>query len=182
MRAAAKVLQFALVLTLLSACSFGSRGHAGYADFSRISGHEAEKVMDLSLGPLLLGIARMATEDDPETQAILQDLRGVRIRSYEWRQDTPALAARVDRIAAELGQQGWSPVVQINDKEERLHLLIKTRDERMQGMALVIMEQQELVLLNLMGSFDPDRTGEMVAGLGMDLPGVDRASQAVASP
>lgn len=70
-----------LELLMLSGCGLtASRSNPGYANLDYLSMLDVDNVMTISLGSGLLSFAARHTDDDPETQALLKGLDGVRVR------------------------------------------------------------------------------------------------------
>ena len=68
----------------LSACGITApRSNAGYANLDSPGMNDTRRTMALSLGPTVLHFAARFHDDEPETQALLRSLDGVRIRTYE---------------------------------------------------------------------------------------------------
>ena len=63
----------------------GLHSHAGYADIESPYWWQADNELNLSLGPLAIGTARWVidTDEDPEIDALLDDVDGVRVSIYK---------------------------------------------------------------------------------------------------
>lgn len=172
------VIFLAVALSLsLSACGITApRSSDGYADLDSLGLHDTDRVISLSIGPTLLGFAaRHIDDDEPEVRELLQSLDGVRIRVYEVNGDANRVAGRMDRMSRDLQQDGWEPVMLIRQEDEQAHMLVRVVDGRMCGMTVLVLDgDSEAVVVNLMGAFEPEHFGQMMAALDVDAGGVDR--------
>ncbi|MEM1413114.1 MAG: hypothetical protein AAGH19_12230, partial [Pseudomonadota bacterium] len=89
------VLVAGLALALVGCGITAPRSNAGYADLDSLGMFDTDLTMSLSLGPTVLRFAARYTDDDPETQALLRSLDGVRVRIYEIDGDADRVAGRV---------------------------------------------------------------------------------------
>ena len=118
------------------------RSSDGYADLDSLGMFDVDNTMTLSIGPTLLNFAARYTDDDPETQALLRGLDGVRIRIYEIDGDADRVAGRVNAMGAKLASQGWAPVAVIKDEGDTVHMLMKpvagADGERIAGLTVLV--------------------------------------------
>ncbi|MDZ4728366.1 MAG: DUF4252 domain-containing protein [Xanthomonadales bacterium] len=113
----------------LTACGItASHGNAGFAELDSAGIFDTDNSVTLSIGPTLLSFAAAHIDDDPETQALLRDLNGVRIRIYEIERNSDKLASRIAGMQNKLLQSGWEPVMLVREEGEETHLLVKIRE------------------------------------------------------
>ena len=170
------LLAVALSLSLTACGITAPRSSDGYADLDSLGLRDTDRVISLSIGPALLGFAaRHIDDDEPEVRELLQSLDGVRIRVYEVDGDATRVAGRMDRMSRELQQDGWEPVMLMRKEDEQAHMLVRVVDGRMCGMTVLVLDgDSEAVVVNLMGTFEPEQFGRMMAALDVDAGGVDR--------
>jgi len=181
------IISLSLIL-LLSAC--GITGHRpndpGYADYTLPGWSEADRVMTISFGPAILGIAKWAVDkgEEPELKALLEEIRAIRVAIYEVEGDTSRLQNRVDDTTQHLLGEGWEVLVKVHDGGddggEADDVLVMSRiiDETMTGFVVLVLDDEEMVFVNLMGNIDPARLGDILhaldddtdADLDIDLP------------
>ncbi len=108
----ALVLVLALIAFALSSCGITApRSNEGYANLDSPGVSDTDRTMSLSLGRTTLRFAARFLDDDPETQALLRSLDGVRVRIYEVNGDTGRIAQNFERMGSKLGNDGWHPVM-----------------------------------------------------------------------
>lgn len=159
------------------------RSNDGYADLDSLGMFDVDNTMTLSIGPTLLRFAARHTEDDPETQALLRGLDGVRVRTYEIDGDADRVAGRVNAMGEKLMDQGWAPVAVVREEGETVHMLIKpitdAKGDRIAGLTVLVAERDEAVVVNIMGNLKPEMFSDTMIALDVDVtPDVQVASVA----
>jgi hypothetical protein len=163
-----------LAAVLLSGCGLTApRSNDGYADLDSLGVFDVDNTLTLSIGPSLLRFAARHTDEDPETQALLRNLDGVRIRIYEIDGDAQRVAGRVDSMGMKLQQQGWEPVAVLREADETVHMLMKPvegRDgQRIAGLTVLVADQHEAVVVNVMGDLKPEFFSDTMVALDVDV-------------
>jgi len=113
----------------------------------------------ISIGPRVLGFAARHANEGPETRAMLEAIEGIRIRVYRVEKDARLswLTEQVSRGAARLQAGAWEPVMRAVDEESVVHMLIRRNaQDDLLGLALVSVDPEELVFINVMGNLNPD--------------------------
>ena len=96
---------------VLSACGITApRSNDGYANLDSPGMNDTNRTMALSLGPTTLRFAARFLDDEPETQALLRSLDGVRIRTYEVYGDPQRITRNFEQMGGKLLDDGWDPV------------------------------------------------------------------------
>ena len=164
--------RFAAALALaaaLAGCGLTApRGNAGYANLDSLGLLDVDNTITLSLGPTILRFAASHVEDDPETQALLKGLNGVRIRIYEIDRGADRVAGRLNRMSVRLREQDWEPVAVMKEEGETVHMLVKTTDAGIVGMTVLVADQTEAVVVNIMGDLDPQYFSRAMTALNVD--------------
>ena len=163
-----------LAALLLSGCGLTApRSNAGYADLDSLGLSDVDNTLTLSIGPSLLRFAAKHTDEDPETQALLSNLEGVRVRIYEIDGDAERVAGRVNDMGDRLQRQGWEPVAVMREADETVHMLLKPVVEddgqRIAGLTVLVADQQEAVVVNVMGDLKPEFFSDTMVALDVDV-------------
>jgi len=147
------------------------RNDVGYADFGP-QGQNTHREIGLSLGPLPLGLARMFMDDDPELGPMLKDLRAARVYVYEV-DDAERVAERIATTQSELIADGWFPIITVRDDDERVAVLTHAnRRGELRGMAVIVQDAEDLVLVNLIGEIHLDQFDAYMASLDVHAPSI----------
>lgn len=167
----------ALVCLFLGACGvLAPRSNPGFAEFDSLGIGDTDRTVALSIGPALLRIAARHTEEDPETQALLRALDGVRVRVYELTGDGHRVERRLQRMSTKLEQDGWTPVALVHGEDEVVHMLLRSRRTDILGMVVMVVDDTEAVLVNVMGNLPPEMFGQAMVALDLHAPDVVVAS------
>lgn len=173
MRAATAALACLAATLALAGCGLTApRSNDGFADLDSLGIADTDRVLTLSVGPALLRFAANHIEDDPEAEALLRSLDGVRIRIYEIDGDAGRVLARMGRMSDELQADGWEPVMLVRSEGEQAHMLLKVVDEQIRGMTVLVCDgESEAVVINLMGEIEPQQFGGVMVALDVDAAG-----------
>lgn len=165
------------VLTVSSCGITAPRSNDGYANLDSPGIGDTNRTMSLSLGPTTLRFAARFLDDEPETQALLRSLDGVRIRIYEVQGDTDRISKRFDRMGNKLSTDGWQPVMLVREEGELVQMYSKSSSSGMQGLTIVSADDEEVVVVNVMGDIRPEHFGDVMVALDVDdAPDVQIAS------
>ena len=168
-RGIALVLVLTLIAFLLSSCGItASRSNEGYANLDSPGINDTDRTMSLSLGKTTLRFAARFLDDEPETQALLRSLDGVRIRIYEVNGDTDRIAQNFDRMGSKLSNEGWQPVMLVREEGELILMFAKSSRGGMQGLTIVSADDEEVVVVNVMGDIQPEHFGDVMVALDVD--------------
>ena len=162
-------------MLMLTGCGLTApRSSEGFANLDSLGVGDTDHVLSLSIGPALLRFAANHIEDDPETQALLRSLEGVRVRIYEIDGDAGRVAARMERMSGRLQDDGWEAVMTVREGSEQVHMLMRMVDGRICGMTVLVSDgESEAVIVNLMGEIEPEQFSEVMMALDVDAAGVE---------
>ena len=173
----ARAIAAGLSALLLAGCGISGnfRRDLGYAAFDSRGAFAQHRELGLSLGPAPLALARLFLNDEePELGAILQDLRAVRVYVYEGVPDDEHTGQRLRGIESDLLDDGWRAIAKIRDGADRVSILLRPGDHgRMHGLAVIVQEPSEVVLVNLIGNVRLDLFAEYMAELDVEMPHID---------
>lgn len=163
------VLVLTLMAFFLSSCGItASRSNEGYANLDSPGISDTNRTMSISLGKTTLRFAARFLDDDPETQALLRSLDGVRIRIYEVTGDTDRIARKFERMGNKLGDDGWQPVMLVREEGELVQMFSKSSNRGMLGLTIVSADDEEVVVVNVMGDIQPEHFGDVMVALDVD--------------
>lgn len=174
----ALVLILTVTAFLLSSCGITApRSNEGYANLDSPGIADTNRTMSLSLGKTTLRFAARFLDDEPETQALLRSLDGVRIRIYEVHGDNERIAGRFDNMGRKLNDDGWQPVMLVREEGELVQMFSKSSGKGMLGLTIVSADDEEVVVVNVMGDIQPEHFGDVMVALNVDdAPDVQLAS------
>lgn len=167
-----KILTLLLVTTLLAGCGVtASSRNPGFVQFDTPKQDGLKTDTSISLGPRLLKFAARHVDEDPETKALLQSLEGVRVNVTHLSEsvDHEALRDQVGIATAKAFDERWSPIVRVVEDDSRVHIFVKEQDGLLLGVAVVAVDHEELVFVNIMGEI----AVENLSALSSVVPGTD---------
>jgi len=170
LRAAAPVAALLMaLLVVLGGCGITApRGNDGYANLDSPGLLDTDRTVSLSLGPTVLGFAARFLDEDPETQALLRSLDGVRVRTYEVHGDSDQVAQRLERMGNRLSDDGWNPVMLVREEGELVQMFARASSDGIKGLTVVSADADEVVVINVMGDIRPADFGATMAALAID--------------
>ena len=76
-----------------------------------------------------------------------------------------------------LGNDGWQPVMLVREEGELVQMFSKTTTRGVQGLTIVSADDEEVVVVNVMGDIKPEHFGDVMVALDVDdAPDVQIAS------
>lgn len=167
---------------LLTGCGITGnlRGHPGFAPFERPGTRNADREFALSLGPLPLRMGRLLARpmlsDDPEILEILEiakQLRAVRVYVYAVTDGDAAVRERIALTQNKLVGRGWESVVAIRDDGGFVSALVRLDGSpSLRGLAVIFHDPEEVVLVNVIGRFEPSAFGALMEFFDIETPAV----------
>ena len=162
-------------VVLLGCGLTASKSNDGYADFDSLGVFDVDHMMTLSFGPTILHFVASHIDDDPEIKALLQGLKGVRIKIYEIDGDATRVAARLNKMSLKLREQNWEPIVLVREEGEHVHMLVKMAGNQISGLTILTSDAEEVVIVNIMGDLQPEMFTATMAALDIDTPEIQVA-------
>lgn len=158
-----------IAVTLLASCSITApSNNEGYANLDSPGMFDTDRTLNLSIGSTVLGFVANHIDDDPETKAMLKGLDGVRIRIYEVDGDSERVVKNLLRMGQKLQSDDWEPVMLINDDAEQVQMYAKSSPHGIQGLTLISSDENEVVVINLMGDIKPTQFTNVMLALDFD--------------
>jgi hypothetical protein len=147
----------------------------GYVDFGSLNAIYGEPRVMINIGGPLMQLLRATARhsDDPGAAAMMQDLEGVRVNIYDIGGNQAPALEQMGQAKAALEARQWQPFVQVKEDGENVQMFTKVEGEKMQGMAIMVVNDEEAVFLNILGEIDPAHVGRVVDQLnvGVDVDG-----------
>jgi hypothetical protein len=142
-------------------------------DFSHLREIATDSV-DVTLDGFLLRIASKFAEADssPEAQAgasLLRGLKSVRVRNFTFDSDDAYSRADVESVRKQLTGPDWSALVQVRKREakENVDVYICMEGDKATGLAVIASEPREFTIVNIIGSIDVDKIGQLQGQFGI---------------
>jgi hypothetical protein len=125
---------------------------------------KADETVNIEIDGILIRFAGSILSDkDADERAVkelVSGLRGVYVRSYEFKSAGQFADADVAALREQLRAPGWSRVMDVKSRGLDFgdaEVYLATAGGRVEGFALVVVEPRELTVVNIVGSLDLDK-------------------------
>jgi hypothetical protein len=124
---------------------------------------KAEVNLNQTLLSMTLGTMRQAQPD------LAQAINGMNLYLFQLRvyemsgQEKSAAEQHVNALVQDLLRKGWFPIVRVT--EENVNILMRSAGNQIQGFALLVAQNKEIVFGNLVCDVDANQLGERIGGL-----------------
>ena len=145
------------------------KGLPGYVDFGELQGVYGEPKVMINLGGSILKFVGGMRKDDPETKALLDKLKGVRINVYSVDGNPDAALQKVGQVKNMLQGSSWEPIVQVNEEGEQAQIFVKFSGDIMEGLTVMAVDDEEAVFINIIGQLDPAQLNQVMDNFDIDI-------------
>jgi hypothetical protein len=123
-----------------------------------------------------------ADKDDKAVQEMIQGLKGVYVRDYEFDKDHSYTAAELDGLRKYFEGAEWSPMVHERSKgaAEGTDVYLKLVNGQVQGLFVLDAEPKELSLVLILGPIDMDKISKLGGSFGIPKDAVKKAEKEAA--
>jgi hypothetical protein len=142
---------------------------------------KAAETVDVSLsGATLQFAAKFLEGKDPEeaqVKKLLEGITGIYVKSYEFKTDGAWTPADLDRVRNQLRAPQWARIVDITSTGDRetTQVYVRSENQRMTGLAILVAEPKELTVVNIVGNVDLNSLADLGGHFG--IPKVETPSQ-----
>lgn len=166
-------LILAMALVCMALPGIAQAGKLELKNLDKLADKAAE-VNDVTLDGSLLqfAVTIMKKSDDPDAAQvveIIKDLKGIYVKNFEF--DTPGQysQADVEAIRSQLTGPGWQRIVTSYTKRsgERDEVYLLKDGNKINGITVLVAEARELTVVNIVGSIDPEKLGELSGHFGI---------------
>ncbi len=125
---------------------------------------KASETVNIDIDGVLIKFAgSILSDEDADERAVKElvaGLRGVYVRSYDFKTEGQFGDADVSAVREQLRAPGWSRVMDVESKDLDFgdaEVYLATAGGRVEGFALVFVGPKELTVVNIVGSLDLDK-------------------------
>ena len=136
--------------------------------------NKATEVNDITLEGEMLRLAIKALDmaDDPDARQVkdtIKGLTGIYVKSFEFDKPNQYSQEDVAAIRAQLAGPGWTKIVESSSKpnNETSEIYLMKHEDKVAGVAILVAEPTELTVVNLVGSIDLKKLGELGGHFGI---------------
>ena len=143
---------------------------AGYVDFGDLSITYGEPKITINLGGTMLNfVGMMSSSESPETSEMISKLKGIRVQIYTLDENTDAARDQFGKTKSSLKSSGWEPIVQVNEDDEQVLVYMKMIEGHMEGMTVMVVDEEEAVFVNIIGQLNPAELGKVMDSFDVDV-------------
>ena len=119
-------------------------------------------------------------KDDQAIKQMVQNLKGVYVRDYEFDKDHSYTAEELEGLRKYIQGSEWSPMVHERTKgaAEGTDVYLKLVDGQVQGLFVLDAEPRELALVLILGPVDMDKIGSLGGSFGIPKDAVKSVKKA----
>jgi hypothetical protein len=135
---------------------------------------KAEEVVNVSLDPTSLGLARRAlsAEKSEEVKAkqFVEGLKGIYVRSFKFASAGQYSDEDIAPVRKQLETPGWQKIVSVRSKKkdgDNAEIWLKKEGDRIAGLTILAAEPAELTIVHIAGEINPDDLGKLGGSFGI---------------
>jgi hypothetical protein len=141
----------------------------------------ASEVVDVTLDANLLQLAsRFLSDKDPDdaqVKKVIAGLKGIYVKSFEFEKPGEYQDSDVEPVRSQLHTPAWSRIVGVRSQQsgENAEVYVKTGNNKIGGLAILVTDPKELTIVSIEGTIDPDQLSELGGHFG--IPKINEDSQ-----
>jgi hypothetical protein len=138
----------------------------------------ANQTVDVNIDERLIQIAAKIfndkDEDEAQVKKLVNGLKGIYVKSFEFDNDNEYSSADVDSIRSQLREPAWTRLVNVRSKREgNVEVYISLVGSQINGLAVVSAEPRELTIVNIVGPVDLEKLAKLEGNLGIPDLGIE---------
>jgi hypothetical protein len=137
---------------------------------------QAEEVVDVTVDPAMLqtaaglaaGRAGGKGPDASTLKALLEGIKGIYVKSFEFTREGAYTDGDVERVRAQL-KEPWARAISVKSRKERelVEVYVWRAGADPEGLAVIVAEPKELTIVNVVGRLDMKILGALQGQLGI---------------
>jgi hypothetical protein len=139
---------------------------------------KASQTIEVNLDERLMRIAAKVLsdkdEDERQVKKLVEGLKGVYVKSFQFETDGQYVAADVETIRTQLRGPGWTRLVNVTSKKEgMIEVYLLFNGDQVGGLAVLHTDDRELTVVNIVGPVDLDKLAKLEGQLGIPELGIE---------
>jgi len=139
---------------------------------------KASQTVDVNVDERLMKLAaRMFSDKDEDERVVkklIEGLKGIYVKSYEFENDGQYAAADLEPIRAQLRGAGWTRMVNVVSKKEgNVEVYLQFAGEMINGLAVLHTDDKEVTVVNIVGPVDLDKLAQLEGQMGIPDLGIE---------
>ena len=173
-----KLASMALLLAL--SLSATARAQSAKIDMGQLDhlGTKASETVDVSIDERLMQItAKFLSGKDPDevkVKEIINGLKGIYVKSFEFEKDGDYAQADVESIRAQLRNPGWNKIVNVMSKKEgSVEVYLMTTASQVSGLVVLASDLKALTIVTIVGPVDLEKLTQLEGQFGVPELGIE---------
>src|SRR5215467_9485508 len=173
-----------LVMSLLVALPLAARAQDPRIQMSSLDhlAAKANETVDVNIDERLMKMAaRLFSDkdaDEREVKKLIEGLKGVYVKSFEFDSEGQYTAADVETIRSQLRRPGWTRMVNVMSKKDgNCEVYLLFNGDQIGGLAVLVAEDKELTVVNIVGPVDLDKLAQLEGQLGVPELGIEKTKK-----
>jgi hypothetical protein len=173
--------KFVVALFLVALFLVAARAQTSTAVSGRLQLDSLERLAPKALetvnididGFLIKFASGMLSDKDPDeknVKEILAGLKGVYVKSYEFKTEGQYSEADIAPVREQLRAPLWKRLIDLKSRGveiEDAEVYVATNGDRIEGMVIIAVEPKEVTVVNIVGSIDMDKIRKIEGSLGI---------------
>ena len=139
---------------------------------------KASQTVDVNIDARLMRLAAKVLddkdEDERQVKKLVEGLKGIYVKSFEFETDGQYVAADVETIRTQLRGPGWTRLVNVTSRKEgMLEVYLLFNGDQVGGLAVLHTDDRELTVVNIVGPVDVDKLAKLEGQLGIPELGIE---------
>lgn len=139
---------------------------------------KASQTVDVNIDERLMKLAARffsdKDEDEREVKRLIEGLKGIYVKSFEFETEGQFGAADLEPIRAQLRGAGWTRMVNVVSKKEgNVEVYLQFAGEMVNGLAVLHTDDKELTVVNIVGPVNLDKLAELEGQMGIPDLGIE---------
>jgi len=143
---------------------------------------KANETVDVNIDERLMKMAAKLFSDkdadEREVKKLIEGLKGVYVKSFEFDSEGQYTAADVETIRSQLRRPGWTRMVNVMSKKDgNCEVYLLFNGDQIGGLAVLVAEDKELTVVNIVGPVDLDKLAQLEGQLGVPELGIEKTKK-----
>jgi hypothetical protein len=168
-----------LVALLVITCALTTRAQDPRIQLAHLDhlAARASETVDVNIDERLIQIAAKVFNekdvDEAQVKKLIQGLKGIYVKSFEFDSDNVYSSADVDAIRSQLREPQWTRLVNVTSKKDgNVEVFISLVGSDINGLTVVSAEPRELTVVNIVGPVDLEKLAKLEGNLGIPELGI----------
>lgn len=137
---------------------------------------KASQTVDVNIDERLIQITSkfLTDPDDADVKKLVNGLKGIYVKSFEFDTDNVYSAADVEAIRSQLREPVWTRMINVESKKEgTVEVYLMLEGNKIGGLAVLSTEPREFTVVNIVGPVDLEKLASLEGQFGVPDLGIE---------